>query len=174
MEEVGVSRKDSVVGIAASRRTPYVQGALEKARSLGAFTALVTCNPGAAEGSSAEVVIAPVVGPEVVSGSTRMKAGTAQKLVLNMISTASMIRRGKTLGNLMIDLRPGSAKLIERSRRIVMKVVGVDYAAATSLLEGAGGRVKIAIVMGAKGVDREAAARLLEEASGFVRRVLEK
>jgi N-acetylmuramic acid 6-phosphate etherase len=173
IESHGVGSRDSVVGIAASRRTPYVRGALSKARELGAFTALVTCNPGDAQAHPAEVVVAPVVGPEVVTGSTRMKAGTAQKLVLNMITTASMIRRGKTLGNLMIDLRPGSAKLVERSRRIVMKVTGVDYDGAVELLRAADGRVKTAIVMGCRTVDAAEADRLLHEADGFVRRVLE-
>jgi N-acetylmuramic acid 6-phosphate etherase len=171
VDEHGVTAADSLVGIAASRRTPYVQGALGRARELGAFTALVTCNPVGPE-SSADVVVAPLVGPEVIAGSTRMKAGTAQKLVLNMITTASMIRRGKTLGNLMIDLRPGSAKLVERSRGIVMRVVGCDYGEAVRLLEGAGGSVKTAIVMGRAGVDRSGAERRLSGAGGFVRRAL--
>lgn len=176
MDESRVAPADTVVGIAASRRTPYVRGALARARELGAFTALVTCNPGPVRADAedaADVVIAPDVGPEVIAGSTRMKAGTAQKLVLNMISTAAMVRRGKTLGNLMIDLRPGSAKLAERSRRIVMRVVDCDYDAAVALLERAGGSVKTAIVMGRRGCDREAAERLLADADGFVRRALQ-
>jgi N-acetylmuramic acid 6-phosphate etherase len=156
IDEAGVRAVDAVVGIAASRRTPYVRGALERAREIGAFTALVTCNPGR----------------EVIAGSTRMKAGTAQKLVLNMITTASMIRRGKTYGNLMIDLRPGSRKLVERSRRIVMQVVGIGYDDATRLLERAGGRVKTALVMGLRSVDAEEADARLQGAGGFVRRAL--
>jgi len=171
IDEHGVSDRDSVVGIAASRRTPYVQGALARAKERGAFTALVTCNPGDGA-TAAEIVIAPVVGAEVVTGSTRMKAGTAQKLVLNMITTAAMIRRGKTLGNLMIDLRPGSAKLVERSRRIVMQVVGVPYDEAVQLLEGARGSVKVAIVMGRLSVDTAEAERRIGAAGGFVARVI--
>jgi N-acetylmuramic acid 6-phosphate etherase len=176
VDGAGVGEADTVVGIAASRRTPYVQGALARARELGAFTALVTCNPVPVPSSgeeAADVVIAPVVGPEVIAGSTRMKAGTAQKLVLNMITTTAMVRGGKTLGNLMIDLRPGSAKLVERSRRIVMKVVDTTYDDATALLEGAGGRVKTAIVMGRCRCGRDEAERRLDAAGGFVRRALE-
>ncbi len=176
IDEAGVGEKDVVVGIAASRRTPYIQGALERAKEIGAFTALVTCNPGRVETSArsfADLVVAPVVGPEVIAGSTRMKAGTAQKLVLNMITTAAMIRRGKTYGNLMIDLRPGSRKLVERSRRIVMQVVGVGYDDAVRLLEQAGGRVKTALVMGLRSVDAEEAEARLSSAGGFVRRALE-
>lgn len=178
VEEAGVRAIDTVVGIAASRRTPYVQGALKRAKEMGASTALVTCNPapGDSEFSEAtpfiDVVIAPVVGPEVISGSTRMKAGTAQKLVLNMITTAAMVRRGKTYGNLMIDLRPGSRKLVERSRRIVMQVLGVDYDAAVELLEQAQGKVKTALVMGLRSVDVGEAEALLARSGGFVRGAL--
>jgi N-acetylmuramic acid 6-phosphate etherase len=174
IDEHTVGPADTVVGIAASRRTPYVRAALARARERGAFAALVTCNPtpsGPKDGD-VDVVIAPVVGAEVIAGSTRMKAGTAQKLVLNMISTAAMVRRGKTLGNLMIDLRPGSAKLVERSRGIVAKVVDCGYDEAARLLDDAGGSVKIAIVMGRRAVDRAAAERILTEAGGFVRRAL--
>jgi N-acetylmuramic acid 6-phosphate etherase len=178
VEEAGVAARDCVVGLAASRRTPYVRGALARARQLGAFTALVTCNPPG--GADREVggpdepdeVIAPLLGPEVITGSTRMKAGTAQKLVLNMITTAAMVRRGKTLGNLMVDLRAGSAKLVERSRHIVMKVTGLSYDEAADLLDRAGGRVKTALVMAGRGVDAEVADRLLERAGGFVRAAL--
>ena len=172
VDEHEITAADAVVGIAASRRTPFVHGALARARELGAFTALVTCNPGDDAAVPADVVIAPVLGPEVITGSTRMKAGTAQKLILNMITTATMVRRGKTLGNLMIDLRPGSAKLVERSRRIVMAVTGVDYEAAADLVEAAGGSVKVALVMGRLGVDRETAERRLAESGGFVRPLL--
>jgi len=178
VDDARVSAHDSVVGIAATRRTPYVRGALRRARERGAFTALVTCNPGpgAASGGAApddpHEIIAPVVGPEVITGSTRMKAGTAQKLVLNMITTGAMVRRGKTLGNLMVDLRAGSAKLVERSRRIVMTVAGVDYETAAGLLERAGGRVKTALVMARLDVDAAEADRRLAEAGGFVRAAL--
>jgi N-acetylmuramic acid 6-phosphate etherase len=179
IEEAGVEARDTVVGIAASRRTPYVKGALLRAKELGAFTSLVTCNPAGEDPASrrplpfVDVVIAPVVGAEVIAGSTRMKAGTAQKLVLNMITTAAMIRRGKTYGNLMIDLRPGSRKLIERSRRIVMQVLGVEYDDAVHLLGEAQGRVKTALVMGLRSVDASQADALLTRAGGFVRRALE-
>ncbi len=177
VDEQGVDARDAVVGIAASRRTPFVQGGLARARELGAFTALVTCVPEATrlegELGGADVVVAPVVGPEVVAGSTRMKAGTAQKMVLNMITTAAMVRRGKTLGNLMVDLRPGSAKLVERGRRIVMKAVGVEYDGAVRLIEAAGGRVRTALVMGLRNVDAAEAERLLDRAGGFVRRALD-
>jgi N-acetylmuramic acid 6-phosphate etherase len=174
VDEHAVGPADTVVGIAASRRTPYVRAALARARERGAFAALVTCNPSSSgpKDGEVDVVIAPVVGAEVIAGSTRMKAGTAQKLVLNMISTAAMVRRGKTLGNLMIDLRPGSAKLVERSRGIVSKVVDCGYDEAARLLDDAGGSVKIAIVMGRRAVDRAAAERILAEAGGFVRRAL--
>ncbi len=173
LETEGLAAIDTVVGIAASRRTPYVHGALEHARRIGCFTALVTCNPGDDAEIPADVVVAPVVGPEVITGSTRMKAGTAQKLVLNMITTATMVRRGKTFGNRMIDLRPGSRKLVERSRTIVREIVGTDYAGAVELLAAADGRVKTAIVMGRLGLDRDAAERRLEAADGLIRPVLE-
>lgn len=178
VDEAQVTERDCVVGIAASRRTPYVRGGLVRARELGAFTALVTCNPALREAGSgadqeADVVIAPVVGPEVITGSTRMKAGTAQKLVLNMITTAAMVRRGKTYGNLMVDLRTGSAKLVERSRRIVMRVTGLDYDAAAELLERADGHVKVALVMHLRGVDAADARARLDAGGGFVRAALE-
>ncbi|MAF27413.1 MAG: N-acetylmuramic acid 6-phosphate etherase [Gemmatimonadota bacterium] len=173
MDEHSVEARDTVVGIAASRRTPFVLGALSRARELGAGTALVTCNPGGDAQDAADVLIAPVVGPEVISGSTRMKAGTATKLVLNMITTAAMIRRGKTLGNLMVDLRPGSEKLIERSRRIVMEVAGVGYEEAAGLLQDAEGSVKVAIVMGVASVGLAEAKERLARAGGFVRRAME-
>lgn len=173
IDERGVSERDTVVGIAASRRTPFVRAALARARELGAATALVTCNPGEDAAAAADVVVAPIVGPEVVAGSTRMKAATAQKLVLNMITTAAMIRRGKTFGNLMIDLRPGSAKLVERSRGIVMRVTGVEYEEAVRLLAEAEGSVKVALVMALRSVGAEEARALLERSDGFVRKALE-
>jgi N-acetylmuramic acid 6-phosphate etherase len=178
VDEVGLEARDTLVGIAASRRTPYVRGGIARAKEVGAFTALVTCNPDGATvldpAEEPDVVIAPVVGPEVVSGSTRMKAGTAQKMVLNMITTAAMVRRGKTYGNLMVDLRPGSAKLVERSRRIVMRAAALDYEAAGRLLEAAGGRVKVALVMALRRVSPTEAEVLLHDSQGFVRRALEE
>ena len=172
MADLGVGPRDTVIGLAASRRTPFVVAALAAARGLRARTAYITCTPRSEFALDVDVAICPVVGPEAIMGSTRMKAGTAQKLVLNMITTASMIRRGKTLGNLMIDLRPGSAKLVERGRGIVMRVVGCDYGEAVRLLDAAGGSVKTAIVMGRAGLDRPGAERRLEGAGGVVRRAL--
>lgn len=174
MDEHEVAARDTVVGIAASRRTPYVWGALRRAREIGAFPALVTCNPGAVgdEGGGPKVIIAPDTGPEVISGSTRMKAGSAQKMVLNMITTGAMVRRGKTLGNRMVDLRPGSQKLVERSRRIVMEIADVEFEEAVRLLEAAEGHVKTALVMALAGVDAAEANQRLAAADGFVRGAL--
>ena len=168
-----VTDKDTVIGLAASRRTPFVRGGLQEARRRGAFTALITCNPGEHDQDLADVVVAPIVGPEIIAGSTRMKAGTAQKLVLNMISTAAMVRCGKTFGNLMIDLQPSSTKLIERARRILMEVLIISYEEAATLLDAAEGSVKRAIVMGNRCVDAKQADVLLKAAGGFVRKALE-
>lgn len=174
----GVGAADVVVGLAASRRTPFVLAALRYAREVGAGTVLVSMNavsmnaaPEPAE-AAVDVAICPVVGPEIIMGSTRMKAGTAQKLILNMISTAAMVRLGKVYGNLMVDLRATSQKLAERSKRLVMMTVGVDYDTAARLLEEAGGKVKIAILIGRLGTTREAAEARLHAAQGFLRRAL--
>jgi N-acetylmuramic acid 6-phosphate etherase len=172
MDEHAVGEKDFVIGIAASGTTPYVRAALERAASLGATTGILACSPPPADLVAAvDVTILPIVGPEVVTGSTRMKAGTATKLVLNMITTGAMIRLGKTYGNLMVDLRATNNKLIDRSQRIVMEVCGVSRDEATKLLERAGKSVKLAIVMQKKGVEREEAERLLAQNGGVVRRV---
>ena len=169
----GVGPSDFVVGIAASGTTPYVRGALDAARQAGARTAFLTCTPVASDVvASVDVVIAPLVGPEVVTGSTRLKAGTATKLVLNMISTGAMIRIGKTYGNLMVDLRATNAKLAARSERIVSEVCGLSRADARAALDAAGGGVKVAIVMRARGVDRAEAERLLAESGGALRRII--
>ena len=173
LEARGVGAGDVVVALSASGRTPYCLGALELAKEVGAFTVAVTCNPGSAMGAVADLAIEVVVGPEVLAGSTRMKAGTAQKMVLNMLSTAAMVRLGKCYGNLMVDVRPTNEKLVERARRIVMRVVGCDYETAAGLLERSGNQVKVAIVMGVTGLDAAAARQRLEEHGGFVRRVLE-
>jgi len=175
--ERGVGPADVVVGVAASRRTPFVLAGLRHARQVGAGTVLVAMNaahsPGAGGGElEVDVAICPVVGPEVIMGSTRMKAGTAQKLILNLISTASMICLGKVYGNLMVDLRATSRKLAERAKRLVMMTVGVDYDGAAQLLEQAGGSVKTAIVIGRLGVTREEAETRLQAAQGWVRRAL--
>jgi N-acetylmuramic acid 6-phosphate etherase len=168
-----VTRRDFVVGIAASGTTPYVRGALARAKELGARTALVACSPPPADTlAHADIPIVAVTGPEVVTGSTRMKAGTATKLILNMITTGAMIRLGKTYGNLMVDLRATNLKLKDRSERIVMEVCAVDRAEARRLLAAADKRVKIAIVMCKLGIDRAAAEAALEAAGGVIRRVV--
>lgn len=164
---------DVACGIAASRRTPYVVGAIEKAREIGAKTIYITCTPREEMNLAVDVAICPVVGPEVIMGSTRMKSGTAQKLVLNMLTTTSMIRLGKVFGNMMVDLMMTSKKLEERSKRTVMMVTGVDYEKAESVLREAGGHVKTALVMILKGVSRDEAQHRLRQADGFVRGALE-
>jgi N-acetylmuramic acid 6-phosphate etherase len=169
----GVRAGDFVVGIAASGTTPYVRRALAYAKSIGASTALVACSPPPADArESADILILPITGPEVVTGSTRMKAGTATKLVLNMITTGAMIRLGKTFGNLMIDLRASNVKLKDRSERILMEVCGVDRDGARALLVDSEGSVKTAIVMNALGATREEAERTIEGAGGVIRRAL--
>lgn len=165
--------RDTVIGIAASRRTPFVVAALKEARRLGARTAYVTCTPRAEFKLDVDVAICPVVGPEVLMGSTRMKAGTAQKLVLNMITTAAFVRMGKAYENMMVDLRATSRKLVERSRRTVMTVTGVDYDTAGQAIEAAGKSVKTAIVMLKLDCGREEAEARLARADGFVRAALE-
>jgi len=169
MRRAKVEPRDFVLGIAASRRTPFVVSALEQARKLGAKTGLLTCTPRAEITFPLDVAICPVVGPEAIMGSTRMKAGTAQKLVLNMISTATMVRLGKLYENMMVDLLATSEKLVERGRRTLMTVTGLDYDAACTRLTEAGGSVKTAIVMTLANVDRAAAEARLTAADGFVR-----
>ncbi len=165
-----VTDKDVVCGIAASRRTPYVVGAVKKAKELGATTLFVTTNPRKDFNiPGVDVAICPYVGPEVIMGSTRMKSGTAQKLVLNMLTTASMIRLGKVYENMMVDLQMTNQKLVERSKRIVMTVTGVDYKVAEEYLNKAKGHVKTALVMILANVDYEEALKRLEKAGGFVR-----
>ena len=167
-----VGPRDTVIGLAASRRTPFVVAALARARERGARTAYVTCTPRSEFHLDVDVAICPEVGPEVVMGSTRMKSGTAQKLVLNMITTTAFVRMGKVYENMMVDLMATSRKLVERSRRTVMTVTGVDYEAATRALEAAGKSVKTAIVMLRAGCGREEAERRLGQAGGFVRGAL--
>jgi N-acetylmuramic acid 6-phosphate etherase len=174
MDGLAVGGRDTVIGLAASRRTPYVVAALQRARARGARTAYVTCTPRSEFSLEVDVAICPEVGPEVVMGSTRMKSGTAQKLVLNMITTAAFVRLGKVYENMMVDLLATSRKLVERSRRTVMTVTGCDYDAAALALERAGGSVKTAIVMMRLGCERPEAESRLERAGGFVRRALEE
>jgi len=171
----GVRAGDFVIGIAASGTTPYVRRALEHARGIRARTALVACSPPPEEAlRHVDILILPITGPEVVTGSTRMKAGTATKLVLNTITTGAMIRLGKTFGNLMVDLRATNVKLKDRSERILMEVCDVNRDRARELLAEGGGVVKTAIVMHFLGVGREEADRALEAAGGVIRRVVRR
>jgi len=173
LDAAGVTPRDFVVGIAASGTTPYVRAALERARELGARTAIVACSPPPAETLAvADLAIVVVTGPEVVTGSTRMKAGTATKLVLNTITTGAMIRLGKTYGNLMVDLQATNAKLKDRSERIVAEVCGIPRDEARATLEAAGGSVKLAIVMRKLSLPKAEALRKLDEAGGVIRRLL--
>jgi N-acetylmuramic acid 6-phosphate etherase len=172
MDDLEVGPEDTIVGLAASRRTPYVVSAIARARSLGARTVYVTCTPREEFTLEVDVAICPVVGPEVLMGSTRMKAGTAQKLVCNMLSTASFVRVGKAFENMMVDLLANSQKLVERGRRTVMTATGCDYAAAGHAIEAAGKSVKVAIVMLKTGCSRAEAERRLAAADGFVRGAL--
>src|SRR5687767_13304829 len=170
IDTAGVTNRDVVVGIAASGTTPYVRVALSRAQTIGARTVLLTCGtPPKALTETCDVIINPVTGPEVLTGSTRLKAGTATKLVLNTLTTGAMIRLGKVYGNLMVDLMALSAKLEDRGERIVMECCGVSREEARQAIERAGGSVKLAIVMARKGVDANAARQLLEQAGGFVR-----
>jgi len=169
-----VNNKDVVCGIAASRRTPYVIGAVKKAKELGATTLYITCNPRKNFNiKEVDVAICPYVGPEVIMGSTRMKSGTAQKLVLNMLTTTSMIRMGKVYENMMIDLQMTNKKLFERSKKIVMTITGVSYDEAAKYLQQAGGHVKTALVMIKAGVNADDARERLIKADGFVRKAIE-
>jgi len=159
----GVTSKDTVVGLAACGMTPFVHGALRRARQVGAGTVFVTCAPEAVGSIPAEIVINPVVGPEVITGSTRMKAGTATKLVLNTLTTTAMIKLGKVYGNLMVDLKAVNAKLRDRSVRIVAEVTGLSKPRAKVLLSRAEGRVKPALVMHFRRVDLNQALDILKE-----------
>lgn len=173
MNDHHVRSEDVVIGIAASATTPYVRAALGRAQALGARTGLVACaEPPALLRSTCDVCIVVLVGPEVITGSTRMKAGTATKLVLNTITTGAMIRLGKTYGNLMVDLRASNAKLEDRSHRIVMETTGLARDDAALVLERADGRVKTAIVMARRGVSREEAEALLATHAGRLRAVV--
>jgi N-acetylmuramic acid 6-phosphate etherase len=174
IDEKNVGRNDFVLGIATSGTTPYVHGALRRARERGARTGFLLCTyPSPELFSTHDVVIAPLVGPEVITGSTRMKAGTATKMVLNTITTGAMVLMGKVYGNLMVDLQVTCQKLQDRGERILMETMGLDRLAASALLERADGHVKTALVMQGRGVDRKEARRLLDEAGGLVGRVVE-
>ena len=172
MQGIGFSGKDVLVGIAASGRTPYVLGCMEYAKELGAPTVAVTCCPGSILDSFADIGIAPAPGPEVVTGSTRMKSGTAQKMVLNMLSTGAMIKLGKVYGNLMVDVKPSNEKLVRRCVTIVCSATDCTEEEAVDALEQCGCHPKTAIVMILRSVDAETADRLLEAAGGRIAKVL--
>ena len=173
MKNIHFCQKDVLVGIAASGRTPYVRGCMEYAKQLGAPTVAVTCCPGSELDQFADIGIAPAPGPEVVTGSTRMKSGTAQKMVLNMLSTGAMIKLGKVYGNLMVDVKPSNEKLIRRCVTIVCSAAECTEAEATKALEACSYRPKVAIVMVLRGVDAETACAMLQKAEGRIAKVLE-
>jgi len=173
LDMAGVRAGDFVIGIAASGTTPYVRAALQHAKKLGARTAIIACSPPPADTlAAADIAIVVLTGPEVVAGSTRMKAGTATKLVLNTITTGAMIRLGKTYGNLMVDLQASNAKLRDRAERIVREVCGVQADEAGDLLRAADGSVKLAIVMQKLNLDAAGARTALENEGGVIRRVV--
>lgn len=173
LENYQFSENDILCGIAASGRTPYVIGGLRYARSIGAKTIAVACNIDSEIGREADIAIEVTPGPEVLTGSTRLKAGTCQKLILNMLTTASMVRMGKAYQNLMVDVVQSNEKLVSRARKIVMEATGCDMNTAVSTLEKAGGSCKLAIVMILTDSSEEEAAKLLEKAQGHVRDTLE-
>jgi N-acetylmuramic acid 6-phosphate etherase len=164
--------KDVVVGIAASGRTPFTIAALQHARAQGAKTIAVVCNPKSPLGKAAHLAIVANVGAEVVAGSTRMKAGTAQKMILNMLSTGAMARLGYVYGNLMVNVRPRNEKLIDRGVAILEKAAGLDHGAARKIIAAAGGRVSVAMVMSKAGVNRDQAAAALSKSGGRVRQAI--
>ncbi len=170
--DLNVGENDCVVGIAASGNTPYVIGGLDEAHARGALTVAMACNKAGKIATHADIAILPEPGPEVISGSTRMKSGTAQKMVLNMLTTGVMIKQGKTYGNLMVDLQATNKKLIRRKIRIVSAACGIDEQKAETLLESTGGNVKTAITAQLKGVTPDEAERLLRENNGFIRKAL--
>lgn len=167
-----VGKLDTVIGIATSNRTPYTLAALKEAKKLKAKTVFLCCNRSAKIPIKPDVIINPITGPEAIAGSTRMKAGTATKLILNMITTAAMIKIGKTYGNLMVDLEATSEKLVERSIKTLMIVCDINYASAKGLLNRAKGHVKSAIVMYFKDTNLQSARKLLKDADGHLSRVL--
>ncbi len=172
LQRHGFGAGDVLVGVAASGGTPYVIGGLAHARQMGAPTIAVVCNPGSPVAAAADIPIEVVTGPEILTGSTRLKAGTAQKMVLNMISTGAMVRMGKVYGNLMVDVQPTNAKLRQRAIRIVSEITGVGSIEAGNLLQAAGWQVKTAALMGLAGVGADEAQSSLDRANGHVRRAL--
>lgn len=174
LRQLNFNEKDVLVGIAASGRTPYVIGALNYAKSLGATTGAISCNPESPIAQIADIAITPIVGAEVVTGSSRMKAGTAQKLILNMITTAAMIKIGKVFGNLMVDVEATNAKLVERQVRIVMQATECERAIAEQALSQCQRHCKTAILMILANVDAQQAAQMLNQNKGFIRKALDK
>jgi N-acetylmuramic acid 6-phosphate etherase len=170
----GLTANDAVVGIAASGRTPYTIGAVKYARELGCFTACIVCNPDSKITDTAEVAIVPVVGPEAITGSTRMKAGTAQKMILNMISTVAMIRLGYVRGNRMTNMKASNEKLQDRAVRILMEEAGLEELPAAKLMEDAGGDLRVALVMSQAETDRKSAEHSLREVNNVVEKAVEK
>ena len=174
LQKINLSAADVIVGIATSGRTPYVMSGLKHARGLGAFTIGLACNDGSALAEVADLMITPIVGPEVLSGSTRLKAGTATKLVLNMLTTGTMVQLGKTYGNLMVDLKATNSKLVARARRMVATLTGLSEQEAEEQLARCDGELKTAIVALKHGVSAAVARKLLERAGGQLRGALER
>jgi len=170
LKKRSLTSKDILVGIAASSSTPFVQSAIEYSKEIGTKTVLITCNPVA--GNTPDITISLLVGPEVIVGSTRLKAGTATKMVLNILTTASMIRLGKTYGNLMVDVQPKSSKLRDRAIRIVIELCGIDSIKAQEILESTGWNVKASVIMIKKNIDLPEALSLLEKNKGFLKNAL--
>jgi len=174
LANIGLSAKDVVVGIAVSGRTPYVIGGLAYAREIGATSVALSCNPKSTIAEMADIAISPVVGPEVITGSTRLKSGTAQKLILNMLTTASMVRIGKAYQNLMVDLSVSNEKLAARATRMIVEVIGCSREEAEDYLAQSGNNVKLAILIGLTGLGRDDAGAALARADGFLRRAIEE
>ena len=172
LQAIYLKKEDILIGIAASGRTPYVLGGLEYAKALGCHTTAIVCNAGSPMAAAAELAIEVFPGPECVTGSTRLKAGTCQKLILNMISTAAMVSCGKVYQNLMVDMDPCNEKLVVRARKIVMEATGCDEAEATETLAQAGGHIKTAITMILTGCDAEEAKARLDRSGGHVRQAI--
>lgn len=168
LKNINFAENDILVGIAASGRTPYVIGGLEYANGIGATTISVTCNPESEMSKIANISIAPVVGPEAITGSTRMKAGTAQKMVLNMLSTGAMVKTGKVYGNLMVDLKATNEKLVERAKRIVMQATGAKRAQVEKILEETNFDVKLSIFMIESSLDKIKAKKILDKNKGYI------
>ena len=172
LKGISLSENDTVVGLAASGRTPYVIGGLEYANEIGALTASITCNANSEVAKAAKISIAPVVGAEVVTGSTRLKSGTAQKLVLNMLSTGTMIKLGKVYGNLMVDVRATNEKLVERAKRIVCEATGVEREEAENVLKETDFDVKLSIFMILSELNKDEAKKILDSSKGYIAEAL--